>query len=114
MLPPMAYDESLAERVRTLIGPEPSLTEKRMFGGLAFLVGGNMSVTVSGQGGLLVRGEPEEMDALRDAPGVDPFVMRNREMAGWLYVDGPAIAAEDDLRTWVDRSVAFARTLPAK
>lgn len=111
----MAYDEELAARVRALIGDEPAVTEKRMFGGLAFLVGGNMSVTVSGgDGGLLVRGEPDEIDALRDAPGVDPFVMRDRQMDGWLRVAASAVATDEALRPWVERSVAFARKLPAK
>lgn len=114
MLPPMAYDEELAERVRALIDGEPGVTEKRMFGGLAFLVGGNMSVTVSGREGLLVRGEPDEMEALRDQPGVDPFVMRDRQMKGWLRVDAAAVADDASLEPWVERSLAYARGLPVK
>lgn len=113
MLPPMAYDEELAERVRALIDGEPGVTEKRMFGGLAFLVGGNMSVTVSDDG-LLVRGEPAEFEALRDAPGVDPFVMRDRQMKGWLRVATAAVADDAALEPWVERCLAYARGLPVK
>ncbi|HWT95108.1 MAG TPA: TfoX/Sxy family protein [Solirubrobacteraceae bacterium] len=109
----MAYDEELAERVRAMIDGEPGVTEKRMFGGLAFLVGGNMSVTVSDDG-LLLRGEPDEFEALRDAPGVDRFVMQNRQMKGWLRVATSAVADDATLAPWVERSLAFARGLPAK
>jgi TfoX/Sxy family transcriptional regulator of competence genes len=106
----MAYDEELAERIRELVTGEPRLTEKKMFGGLAFLVAGNMAVAASGQGGLLVRVDPEESDELVASTDARPMEMRGREMAGWLRVD----PADDELPAWVDRGVAFARSLPPK
>ncbi|MGQ4599226.1 TfoX/Sxy family protein [Nocardia sp. R6R-6] len=108
----MAYDEELAERIRELIAPGPELTERKMFGGLAFLIGGNMAVAASRQGGLLVRVDPAEGERLV-GDGVEPMVMGGREMVGWLHV---AVAAEDDeiLREWVERGLAYARTLPPK
>jgi len=107
----MAYDERLAEAIRTLVTGEPGLTEKKMFGGLAFLVGGNMAVAASGQGGLLVRVDPAESDELVASSNAEPMVMRGREMAGWLRVDP---ADNDEVRTWVERGVSYARSLPAK
>jgi TfoX/Sxy family transcriptional regulator of competence genes len=106
----MAYDEELAARIRELVSGEPRLTEKKMFGGLAFLVGGNMAVAASGQGGLLVRVDPEESEALVASSDARPMEMRGREMAGWLRVDPP----DDELAGWVQRGVAFARSLPPK
>ena len=84
----MAYDEDLADRVRELIAREPKLTEKKMFGGLAFLIGGNMAIAASGQGGLLVRVDPDKSDALVSTTKARPFEMRGRSMQGWLRVDG--------------------------
>ena len=111
----MAYDEELADRIREVVQGEPGLTEKRMFGGLAFLVGGNMAVSASGQGGLLLRVDPAQTDEPgRREPHVRRFEMRGREMDGWLRVDPAAVGAEDDLRGWVSRGVAYARSLPAK
>ena len=110
----MAYDEELANRIRELIGDEPRLTEKKMFGGLAFLVGGNMSVAASGQGGLLVRVDPEEADALLEEPHVSPMEMRGRSMAGWLRVAPEGLGTEPELEPWVGRGIAYARSLPAK
>ena len=110
----MAYDEALAERIRALISDEPGLTEKPMFGGLAFLVGGNMSVAASGQGGLMVRVEPDETESLLAEPHARPFEMRGREMQGWLRVDHEGIRNKRQLEPWVKRGVAYARSLPAK
>ena len=110
----MAYDEDLANRIRELIATEPGLTEMRMFGGLAFLIGGNMSVGVSGQGGLMVRADPEETDALLDEPHAQPFVMRGRAMRGWLRVDEEGLRTQEQLEPWVRRGVAYARSLPPK
>jgi TfoX/Sxy family transcriptional regulator of competence genes len=110
----MAYDEDLANRIRELIAGEPNVTEQRMFGGLAFLVGGNMSVAASGQGGLMVRVEPEETDALLTKPHARPFEMRGREMRGWLRVDSEGVRTKRQLAPWVKRGVAYARSLPAK
>jgi TfoX/Sxy family transcriptional regulator of competence genes len=107
----VAYDEALAESIRGMIASEPGLTEKKMFGGLAFLVGGNMAVAASGQGGLLVRVDPAESDAFVASSGAEPMVMRGREMAGWLRVDP---AGDDELQTWVERGVSYARSLPPK
>lgn len=110
----MAYDEELANRIRELIAGEPGLTEKRMFGGLAFLIGGNMSVAASGQGGLMVRVDPDETDELVAKPHAEPFVMRGREMKGWLRVDDEGVRTKRLLEPWVKRGVAYARSLPAK
>jgi TfoX/Sxy family transcriptional regulator of competence genes len=110
----MAYDEALAARVRDLLGAAPDVTEKRMFGGLAFLAGGHMAVAASGQGGLMVRVDPEATDALVARPGVRPFAMRGRPLDGWVRVDGDAVAAEADLAGWVERGAAYARSLPPK
>lgn len=110
----MAYDEDLANRIRELVAGEPRLTEKKMFGGLAFLVGGHMSVAASGQGGLLVRADPEQTDALLAKPGARPFVMRGRAMDGWLRVDPEGLATKRELERWVAIGVDYARSLPPK
>jgi TfoX/Sxy family transcriptional regulator of competence genes len=110
----MAYDVELAERVRAVVQGEPGLSEKRMFGGLAFLVHGHMAVSASSQGGLLLRVDPAETDALAGEPHVGRFVMRGREMDGWLRVDAEAVEADEDLRRWVSHGVAYARSLPPK
>ena len=110
----MPYDEDLANQIRELIADEPGVTEQRMFGGLAFLVDGNMSVAASGQGGLMVRVEPEETDALLAKPHTRPFEMRGREMRGWLRVDAEGVRTKRQLAPWVSRGVAYARSLPAK
>ena len=110
----MAYDEDLANRIRELIAAEPGVTEKKMFGGLAFLVGGNMSVGCSGQGGLMVRIDPEETDALVAKPHARPFEMRGRAMQGWLRVDDEGVRTKRQLEPWVRRGVAYARSLPPK
>jgi hypothetical protein len=110
----MAYDVELADRVRALVQAEPGLTEQRMFGGLAFLIQGNMAVGASGQGGLLLRVDPAETESLVDPPQVCRFEMRGRQMDGWLRVDAEAVRTEDDLRAWVRHGVGYARSLPAK
>jgi len=110
----MAYDEDLADRVRELIAEEAELTEKRMFGGLAFLINGNMSVAASGQGGLMVRIDPAETEALIAKPHARPFEMRGREMRGWLRVDSEGVRAKRQLEPWVRRGVTYARSLPPK
>lgn len=110
----IAYDEDLANRIRELIAAEEDVAEKRMFGGLAFLVGGKMSVAASGQGGLLVRVDPDEGEALLSKPNVGPMEMRGREMSGWLRVDAEAVRTKRQLEPWVRRGVAYARSLPAK
>jgi TfoX/Sxy family transcriptional regulator of competence genes len=110
----MAYDEDLANRVRELIGVESGLTEKKMFGGLAFLINGNMSVGVSGHGGLMVRVDPAETDALLARPHARAFEMRGREMQGWLRVDSEGVRTKRQLEPWVRRGVTYARSLPPK
>src|SRR4051794_15807179 len=110
----MAYDEDLANRIRELIGADEDLTEKKMFGGLAFLIGGNMAVAASGQGGLMVRVDPDETDALVAKPHARPFEMRGRAMQGWLRVDTEGVRTKRQLEPWVKRGVAYARSLPAK
>jgi TfoX/Sxy family transcriptional regulator of competence genes len=106
----VAYDEELAGRIRQQLAAEPTVTEKKMFGGLAFLVRGNMAVAASGQGGLLVRVDPSESDTLVASSNARPMEMRGREMPGWLRVD----PADDELAAWVERGVSFARSLPPK
>jgi hypothetical protein len=110
----VAYDEDLAGRIRELIAAEPDVTEMRMFGGLAFLVGGNMSVAASGQGGLMVRVDPGESDELAAKPHAAPFEMRGRPMQGWLRVGAEGVRTKRQLEPWVRRGVAYARSLPAK
>lgn len=110
----MAYDEELADRIRDLLGPAlPEATEKKMFGGLAFLIGGNMAVAASGQGGLMVRVDPDRAASLIGA-GVAPMVMGGREMKNWLRVDTNIVHDDAELQRWIDRGVEYARTLPAK
>jgi hypothetical protein len=110
----MAYDEDLVNRIRELIAGDPDVTEQAMFGGLAFLVGGHMSVAASGQGGLMVRIDPEDTDALLGKPHTLPFEMRGRELQGWLRVDPEGVRTKRQLAPWVARGLAYARSLPAK
>ena len=110
----MAYDEELAGRIRALIGDEPAVTEQRMFGGLAFLIGGNMAIAASGQGGVLVRADPAESDALIASTEAQPMEMRGREMKGWLRVNDEGVRTRRELEPWVRRGVAYARSLPPK
>jgi TfoX/Sxy family transcriptional regulator of competence genes len=114
MMRAMAYDEDLAHRIRELIGADGDVTEQRMFGGLAFLVNGNMAVAASGQGGLMVRVDPAESDALAAKPHAGPMVMRGREMRGWLRVASEGVRTKRQLEPWVRRGVAYVRSLPPK
>jgi hypothetical protein len=110
----MAYDEDLAGRVRELLAPGERFTEQKMFGGLAFLIGGNMAVAVSGQGGLMVRVDRDDTEALLAKPHARPFEMRGREMRGWVRVDPEGVRTKRQLEPWVRRGVSYARTLPPK
>lgn len=110
----MAYDEALAQRIRDLVSGEPGIVEKGMFGGLAFLIGGNMSVAASSGGGLLIRCAPEDTDALLDEPGAEHFVMRGRVMDGWLRVAESGVGSDEALKRWVERAVGYAHSLPPK
>ena len=110
----MAYDEVLAARIRDLIGPDPELTEKKMFGGLTFLIRGHMAISASGQGGVLVHCHPERADELVATTAATLAVMRGREMPGWLRVSADAVAADDALSPWVEIGIGHARSLPPK
>jgi TfoX/Sxy family transcriptional regulator of competence genes len=110
----VAYDEDLANRIRELLAAELEVTEKRMFGGLAFLIGGHMALSVSGRGGLLLRCEPEQTESLRGKPHAGPFQMRGRTMEGWLRVEAEGLATKRQLERWAARGVAYARSLPPK
>jgi TfoX/Sxy family transcriptional regulator of competence genes len=109
----MAYDEGLATRIRDVIGDRPGLAEKKMFGGLAFLLHGNMACGVRGDD-LMVRMAADTADAALGEPGVRPSDMGGRPMKGWLLVDADGHATDDDLRRWVDRGLAHASSLPPK
>jgi hypothetical protein len=110
----VAYDEDLANLIRELIAGDPDVSEQTMFGGLAFLVSGTMSVAARGQGGLMVRVDPEETDSLLAKPHAEPFEMRGREMQGWLRVDSEGVRTKRQLEPWVRRGVGYARSLPPK
>lgn len=110
----MPYDELLADRIRARLDTVEDVTERRMFGGLAFLVGGNMAVAASGRGGLMVRVPPAETTKLLAEPGVERFEMRGRKLTGWLRVDQDAVDSEATLAAWVDRGAAYASSLPSK
>ncbi len=110
----MGYDEDLAERIRELLQAEEGLTEMRAFGGLAFLIDGNMAVSASGQGGLMLRVDPAETEELLAQPHARPFEMRGRQMKGWLRVDVEGLRTKRQLKRWVARGVSYARSLPSK
>ncbi len=110
----MAYDEHLADEIRELVAAERGVEEKRMFGGLAFLVNGNMSVAVSGQGGLLVRVPADDLDNVLRRAHVSPMVMGGRDVRGWVRVDVAGVRTKRQLQGWVTRGVAYARSLPPK
>jgi hypothetical protein len=110
----VAYDEELADRIRELVGTEPDLTEQKMFGGLAFLIGGNMAVAASGQGGVLVRVDPAESDTLVATTKARPMEMRGRPMHGWLRVDLEDLRTKRQLAKWVALGTTYARSLPEK
>jgi hypothetical protein len=109
----MAYDGGLATRVREVLGERPGLAEKRMFGGLAFLVQGNMACGVRGED-LIVRLAADAAETAMGEPGVRPFDLTGRPMKGWLLVDADGHAEDDDLHRWVDSGVAYAASLPPK
>ncbi len=110
----MAYDEELADRLRAALEGQDGVVEKKMFGGLAFLVGGHLAVAVSGQGGLMVRCEPDRTPELLAEPGVSPFEMRGGGMKGWLRVETAAVASDTALGHWVEVGVGYVETLPPK
>jgi TfoX/Sxy family transcriptional regulator of competence genes len=110
----VAYDEALADRIRDVIGSEPGLTEQKMFGGLAFLIRGNMAVAASGQGGLLVRADPADSDELVASTNARLMEMRGRLMRGWLRVEADDVRTKRQLAKWVELGTTYARSLPAK
>jgi len=110
----MAYDEKLAGSIRDLVGDEPNVTEQKMFGGLAFLIGGNMAVAASGQGGVLVRVDPSESDDLVAMTPAEAMEMRGRSMRGWLRVAPEHLCTKEQLAKWVELGTGYARSLPAK
>jgi TfoX/Sxy family transcriptional regulator of competence genes len=110
----MAYDEDLADRLRELLAGELDVAEQKMFGGLAFLIGGNMAVAASGQGGVLVRVDPAKSDRLVATTNARPMEMRGRAMLGWLRVDSDDVRTKRQLVKWVGLGTAYARSLPAK
>ena len=110
----MAYDESLAERIRELTVDEPPLTEKKMFGGLGFMLDGNMAVTASSRGGLMVRINPDDGDRFTAKPGVELMEMKGRRMKGWLHIDAAQLTSDETLSEWLSVGLDFAATLPPK
>jgi TfoX/Sxy family transcriptional regulator of competence genes len=110
----VAYDEELAGRIRELLGGEVELTEKKMFGGLAFLIGGNMAVAASGQGGVLVRVDPARSESLVATTNASLMEMRGRRMEGWLRVDADDVRTKRQLAKWVGLGATYARSLPRK
>lgn len=109
----MAYDVELADRLRDILAAEPDVTEKRMFGGLAFMVVGHMALAAT-SGGLMLRVDPDESEALLLDPNATRMVMQGRELAGWLLIDLDAAASDNDLSRWVDLGVDYAHSLPPK
>jgi len=110
----MAYDEDLADRIRELVVTESGVTEMKMFGGLAFLIGGNMAVAASGQGGVMVRVDPAQSNSIVDTTKARVVVMRGRPMPGWLRVDAEHLGTKRQLAKWVELGTKYARSLPAK
>ncbi len=110
----MGYDQELADRIRRLIGSDPDLTEKKMFGGLAFLIGGNMAIAASSQGGAMVRVDPEQSDSLVATTTASLVEMRGRPMPGWLRLSSADLRTDDQLTPWVDRGTGYARSLAPK
>ena len=110
----MAYDQELAERIREVLDSEVGVREKKMFGGVAFLVRGNMAIAASGQGGALVRVDPAESDHLVDTTTAELAVMQGRPMAGWLRVPSESLRTRTQVAKWVRVGTGYAGTLPAK
>jgi TfoX N-terminal domain len=110
----MAFDEKLAERIRQLIGGDPELTEKKMFGGLAFMIRGNMAIAASGGGGAMVRVDPAQSDSLLATTTATLVQMRGRDMPGWLRVSSGDLRTDEQLAPWVELGTAYARSLPPK
>jgi len=111
---PVAYDEHVADRIRDAVHSEQGVTEKRMFGGLAFLINGNMALSASGQGGLLLRVDRAATETLISDPHAERAVMRGRAMDGWLRIEARALVSDRELQRWVNHGVTYARSLPPR
>jgi len=110
----VAYDTELADRIRELVAAERGVEERPMFGGLAFLINGNMSVAASSKGGLMVRVPPDETEKLLQREHVEPMVMAGRETRGWLRVSVDGVKTKRHLSAWVSRGIEYAKSLPPK
>jgi hypothetical protein len=110
----LAYDDALAARVREVLRGEQRVVEQPMFGGLAFLLDGNMTVTVSSRGGIMVRVPPDETDEIVEGTVATPMIMRNRPVHGWVRVAAAELETDAKLRDWVGRGLDYARSLPPK
>ncbi len=110
----MAYDHDLANRIRELLSGEAGTTEKAMFGGLAFLLHGNMAIAASGRGGVMVRIDPDDADDMLGHPYTEVVVMRGRQMPGWIRVGAEGVKTKRQLQPWVRRALKYTRTLPPK
>lgn len=110
----MAYDLELAERLRAALDHVPEVVERKMFGGLAFLIRGNMAVVASSKGGLMIRADPATADGLVETTPADYAEMRGRQIRGWLYLDAAAVKSQPELDPWIERAVDYSSTLPAK
>ena len=110
----MGYDENLADRIREQVAPHPAMSERKMFGGLAFLIGGHMAIAASGQGGVMVRVDPEQTRTLIDTTAAEPMVMRGSQSRGWVRVAAANLKTAESLAEWVDIGVTYAKSLPPK
>jgi len=110
----VAYDAGLADRIRQLLADQPGLSEKKMFGGLAFLIEGNMAITASSDGGAMVRVDPQLSDSVLATTGATLVEMRGRTMAGWIRVSPDHLRTDADLVPWIELSTGYVRTLPAR
>jgi TfoX/Sxy family transcriptional regulator of competence genes len=111
----MAYDEGIAEQIRELLAADGyEVTEKKMFGGLAFMVEGNLAVAASREGGMLVRTDPDEAAEFEAMPGVESMEMRGNRMPGWMFVAPEALSADGAIESWVRRALDFVANLPPK
>ena len=110
----MAYDEDLADRIREQLVSEPGVSEMKMFGGLAFLVGGNMAIAAGSQGGVMVRVDPAKSDSLVAKTTAELVEMRGRQMPGWLRVAADDVRTKRQLAKWVELGTSYARSLPPK
>jgi TfoX/Sxy family transcriptional regulator of competence genes len=110
----MAYDEALADRVREIVAASGAFSERKMFGGLAFMVAGHMAVAASRQGGIMLRVDPDQTDELLSEPFCHPFEMRGKPIDGWLRVDADGVRTKRQLERWVMRGIGYAQAQPPR